>query len=257
MGLFDDYFDPGQFQDNGGLFGRLRSLHPELDFSQAGAGGGAQASFDGSALAPQVSSPPGALPTSPNMASAPLAVAAPTIDPTQNVAASGNSLAPPAADSNVPPPAPTAFDFGAHLNAGFQKWAQTPVGNPFAALANGIAGFNAVQPTDAAFIGPPVQSPAQTPDLSDRLGAAFQSWAQTPVGSPFAALANGTNGFNTGQTSIAPAASPQVSTRTSSDASDPSNAAARTPANPPLANLAPLLPPRRQPMPRRWPGSGT
>src|SRR5579872_3052904 len=167
MGLFDDYFDPDQFQDSGGLFGRLRSLHPELDFSQAGAGGGAQAPFEGPVFAPLASSPPSALRTSPSTASAPLAAPAPTIDPTQNVAASGDSLAPPAVDANVPLPASTAFDFGAHLNAGFQNWAQTPVGNPFAAFANGIAGFNAVQPTDAAFIGPPAPAPAQTPDLSD------------------------------------------------------------------------------------------
>jgi hypothetical protein len=252
MGLFDGYFDPDQFQDSGGLFGRLLSLHPELDFSQTGAGGDPQIPFAGSAFAPQASSPPGALQRSLNSASAPFAAAAPSFDPTRNVAAPGDSLAPPPADANVLPPAP-AFDFGAHLNAGFQKWAQTPVGNPFAALANGIAGFNAVQPTDAAFIGPPAPAPAQTPDLSDRLGAALQSWTHTPVGSPVAALANGINGFNTGQTSVAPAASSPLATGTLSDASDPLNAAARTPATPPFANPAPLWPPRRQSIPRRWP----
>jgi hypothetical protein len=29
MGLFDSYFDPQQFQDSGGLVGRLLSLHQE------------------------------------------------------------------------------------------------------------------------------------------------------------------------------------------------------------------------------------
>ena len=38
-----------------------------------------------------------------------------------------------------------------------------------------------------------------TPDLGDRLSAGFQSWAHTPLGNPFAGIANGIAGFNSGQ----------------------------------------------------------
>ena len=229
MGFLDDFFDPDQFQESGGLLGRLSSLPQGLFASSQ----------------PVVSQTP--------LDATSAARGAAAFDPTQSFAASSDSP-PPSVDSNVSQPSPLSFDLGAHLNAGFQKWAQTPVGNPFAALANGIAGFNAVQPTDAAFIGPPAPPPAQTPDFGDRLGAAFQSWAQTPVGSPFAALANGITGFNTGQTSVAPAVSPPMATRMPSDASDQSSPGAQNPANAPFANLAPLWPPRRPPIPRRWPG---
>jgi len=93
------------------------------------------------------------------------------------------------------------------LGAGFQGWAQTPAGSPFAGLANGINAFNNAQTPNAAsgaFIGPPApaSTPTQSPDFGDRLGSAFQSWAHTPVGNPFTALANGINAFNIGQTNM-------------------------------------------------------
>jgi len=228
MGLFDDYFDPDQFQDSGGLYGRLLSLHPES---------GSQ-SDDGT-------NPPGLI----GAAAAAPAAAAPIFDPAQNAALSGNSTTPPSADANVSQPS-SSYDLGAHLNAGFQKWAQTPAGNPFAALSNGIAGFNAVQPTDAAFIGPPAP-PAQTPDIGDRLGAAFQSWAQTPVGSPFAALANGITGFNMGQ-SVAPTASPARPDQAQTPDSDArANTAIQNPPGASISSVNPLLRPRRPGVPRR------
>lgn len=43
------------------------------------------------------------------------------------------------------------------------------------------------------------QASPQNPDFGDRLSAGFQSWAHTPVGSPFAGLANGIQGFASGQ----------------------------------------------------------
>ncbi|WP_315831126.1 hypothetical protein [Bradyrhizobium prioriisuperbiae] len=43
------------------------------------------------------------------------------------------------------------------------------------------------------------QASPQNPDFGDRLSAGFQSWAHTPVGSPFAGLANGIQGFESGQ----------------------------------------------------------
>src|SRR5579872_1198578 len=113
MGLLDDFFDPDQFKDSGGLLGRLSSLPQGLFASSQG----------------DVSQTPV------DTASA----AAPALDLTQNASASGNALTPASADANVSQ-TPPSFDFGAHLNVGFQKWAQTPVGNPFAALANGIGG---------------------------------------------------------------------------------------------------------------------
>jgi hypothetical protein len=149
MGLFDSYFDPDQFQDSGGLLGRLLSLQPQQDQYQ-----------------PEARSEP------------------------QN----GVDRQPAAA-----PPQP---DLGDRLSAGFQSWAHTPVGNPFAALANGITGFNAGQRTDAAGVASaqaPLPSSAPSPDLGDRLSGGFQSWAHTPVGNPFAALANGIAGSSTGQ----------------------------------------------------------
>jgi hypothetical protein len=171
MGLFDDYLDPDQFQDSGGILGRLLSL-PQLAQLQPGTG------FD---------------PQSPET---------PPDGQTQNMTTSGNIPAPRSGGADVPQAAPPSPDLSDRLSAGFQSWAHTPVGNPFAALANGMAGFNAGQRTDAAGAVPsqtPLPTSAQSPELGDRLSAGFQSWAHTPVGNPFAALANGIAGLSTGQ----------------------------------------------------------
>lgn len=255
MGLFDDYFDPDQFQDSGGLLGRLLSLRPDLDSSQSNDGVNSQSPFEGASFASQVLSPPVVPQISPNAASSPLVAAMSALDPAQNAVASGGvSQAPSFDDANASPSAPPAFDLGAHLNAGFQSWAQTPAGSPFAAIANGISGFNAAQPTDAAFIGPPAPISTQTPEFGDRLGAAFQSWAQTPVGSPFAALANGITGFHTGQTSVTPAAlSATPAQAQAPNSGDRSNGAIQNPQNAFAANANPLVPIRRPPLLRRWP----
>lgn len=45
----------------------------------------------------------------------------------------------------------------------------------------------------------PPQALPPSPDFGDRLSAGFQSWAHTPAGSPFAGLANGLQGFASGQ----------------------------------------------------------
>jgi hypothetical protein len=97
--------------------------------------------------------------------------------------------------SQTVPPAP---GLGDRLSAGFQSWAHTPLGNPFAGLANGLAGFGAGQ-TVAATGPAPSHAAAQSPDLGGRSSAAFQSWAHTPLGNPFAALANGIMGFESGR----------------------------------------------------------
>jgi hypothetical protein len=170
MGLFDSYFDPQTVLDeSGGLFGRLRSLQQEQNQYLPGAG------FDQTPSVPQT----------------------PDYGQTQNITIGGYQM-PQFGRADIAPPLRQPPDFGDRLSAGFQNWAHTPVGNPFAALANGIAGFGSGQRTDAAG-GLLLQTPSPTPDLGDRLSAGFQNWAHTPVGNPFAALANGITGLGSGQ----------------------------------------------------------
>ena len=190
MGLFDGYFDPEQFQDSGGLLGRLRSLQQQQGQFQSGPGFNAQPA---SASAP---SQPAAIPMP---APRPTLPQTPDDQPRQTIAV-GDYQMPQfgAADTSQELQQPPGI--GDRLSAGFQSWAHTPVGNPLAGLANGIGGFSSGQRTDPASIVPS-QIPAQTPNLGDRLSSGFQSWAHTPVGSPFAALANGVSGFSSGQRS--------------------------------------------------------
>lgn len=247
MGLFDDgYFDPDQFQDSGGLPGRLFSAHPEWAFSQSDGGGNSQDPLGGSAAT--VSQAPLASVVSPILAGAAGPFAAPASDTSANAASGKSEAAPSNATNDSASPLPS--DIGARLGAGFQKWAQTPVGSPFAALANGITAFNTVQQGNGAGAvsnGSVAPGSTPAPDLGGRLGAAFQSWALTPVGSPFAALANGITGFNTGQTSVAPAASTPSQAQAQSSEHNAANAPIQ---NPPLAPIA-IVPPKRPPIPRR------
>lgn len=150
MGLFDDYlrFDPELFQPSGGLYGRLASLQPQLTFDQ-----------------PVQGSP---------------------FPPVPAAASSG-----PPATSRGPAP----LDGGG---------------------ASGIAGANTSWPRDDGqtlnmrvgdywmpqFGRADVAAPVTEPTFGDRLNAGFQSWAHTPLGNPFAAIANGMTGFNTGQRSV-------------------------------------------------------
>jgi hypothetical protein len=166
-------------------------------------------------------------------------------DPSQS---GGSASAVSSPDADISLSAPASPDIGARLSAGLQSWTQTPVGSPFAALANGITGFN--NAANGSFIGPPAPTPTQSPDLGDRLGAAFQSWAQTPVGSPFAGIANAVAGFNTGQASAANAASSRPPQAQTPDNSDRANAVVQ---NPPMApNAATIAPTRRLAVIRRW-----
>lgn len=146
MGFFDDYlgFDPKQFEAGGGLYGRLVSLQPQLSFDQP---------TQGSPFPPV---PGSANPSSPatNREAAPTGTAAPGAPqmPSSWPRDDGQTLNMPIGDYWMPqfgraePAAPVAAPtFGDRLNAGFQSWAHTPLGNPFAALANGITGFNTGQ----------------------------------------------------------------------------------------------------------------
>ena len=182
MALFDSYFDPQQFQDSGGLLGRLLSLQQAQGQYQPGEG------FD-----PQSSAQAPSMPQTP---------ASPSLQ----------SPAPQFGGAVVSQAAPQAPDFGDRLNAGFQNWAHTPVGDPFGAIANGIAGFGAGQRTDAAgSASSQTPTPASLPGLGDRLSAGFQSWVHTPAGNPLAALANGIAGLGSGQrTDPAGTAQPQI-----------------------------------------------
>lgn len=203
MGLFDSYFDPEQFQDSGGLLGRLLSLQGQQDQYQPGAGFDGQGSAYGQpAVAPQTPVFPAvALPASTNVAPATIAPQPPDYGQTQDIAI-GNYQMPQFGRADIAQAAPPAPDLGDRLNAGLQGWAHTPAGNPFAAIANGIAGFNAGRRTDAGSSTPTqtlLQASTPSPDLGDRLSAGFQSWAHTPVGNPLAAIANGIAGLNSGQ----------------------------------------------------------
>jgi hypothetical protein len=232
MSLFDDYFDPGQFRDSGGLVGRMMSAHPEWGLPQAGADGNSQNSFG---LRPAMDSQTPVQSAPSPVASAGTGVVAasgPVGDPTQYAGAANVSTS--SASHLNDPSLSFSPDFGARLNAGFQRWAQTPTGSPFAALANGIAGFNGTQPASDATT---MSNAAPPHDLSDRLGAAFQSWAQTPVGSPFAGLANGIAGFNTGQMSLSPAA--RTPAQSKFDGGDTMIALAQSPS---LAAANPIAP---------------
>jgi hypothetical protein len=181
MGLFDSYFDPQTVSgESGDLLGRLLSLQQEQRQYQPGAG------FD----------------------QAPSVQQTPDYGQTQNVAVGGYQM-PQFGRADISPRLQQPPDFGDRLSAGFQNWAHTPVGNPFAALANGVAGFGSGQRTDAAGVVLP-QTPSPTPDLGDRLSAGFQNWARTPVGNPFAALANGITGPGSGQRITDPVTAPQT-----------------------------------------------
>jgi hypothetical protein len=229
MGLFDDYFDPQTFSgDSGGLLGRLQLQQGQY---QPGPG------FDLTPSVPQSS-----------LTATPSVPQTPDSGQTQNIAIGGYQM-PQFGRADVPQPVQQPVqqpsDLGDRLSAGFQSWAHTPVGNPMAAIANGITGFGSGQRTDQAQAGVvSSQTPSSTPDLGDRLSAGFQNWAHTPVGNPMAAIANGITGVSSGQLTTDP---PQISQAqvaalkslfgvnqdATSTAADPQagNLAARQPAN--------------------------
>jgi hypothetical protein len=189
MGLFDDYFDPQTFSgDSGGLLGRLQLQQGQY---QPGPG------FDLTPSVPQL--PLTATPSVPQT---------PDSGQTQNIAIGGYQM-PQFGRADVPQPVQQPVqqppDLGDRLNAGFQNWAHTLVGNPMAAIANGITGFGSGQRTDQAQAGAvPPQTQSSTADLGDRLSAGFQNWAHTPVGNPMAAIANGITGLSSGQLTTDP-----------------------------------------------------
>lgn len=139
MGLFDDYsdyFDPQQFA-GGGLYGRLLSLQEQQGQYQPSQGPDATGGqLSTAASAPQFPSA---------ASSTPIASSSQDSGPNSYLRI-GDYWMPQfgGAGTSSQPGQPTP-DLGDRLNAGFQSWAHTPLGNPFAGIANGIAGFNSGQ----------------------------------------------------------------------------------------------------------------
>ena len=118
MSIFDDYTDPNQFEAGGGLLGRLISLQRQQAQYQPAQG-----------FEPISSASAGDTPD---------------YGQTQDIRI-GDYRMPQFGRAESPQVVPVP-DLGGRLSAGFQSWAHTPVGNPFAALANGITGFSLGQP---------------------------------------------------------------------------------------------------------------
>ncbi|MBR0756608.1 hypothetical protein JQ604_30900 [Bradyrhizobium jicamae] len=160
MGLFDNSFDfdPAQFAVGGGLLGRLEAMQPFNQFLPGDGFPSPPVSPNTPAAVAVSGGPTGPAPQKP--------VQSPLLTPDYGQIAPmpiGDYLMPRFGRAEQPALAP---DFATRLSAGFQSWAHTPVGNPFAGLANGIAGFNSgrrvVDPgAKAADDGPETLSPAQ------------------------------------------------------------------------------------------------
>ena len=161
MGFFDEYFEPQQYQGGRGLTGWLEALQQQQAYQPSGFAGWLQ---PGSIVNPTTESAPrpqsDSVPATPSYP-APFAVgnvAIPTprpVDiPTGGIAI-GDYFMPQFGAAHVQ----AQPELGDRLSAGFRSWAYTPVGNPFAALANAITGFQTGQYTAA----PPLQSLADDP----------------------------------------------------------------------------------------------
>jgi len=212
MGLFDGYFDPEQFQDSGGLLGRLVSLQQQQGQYQPPPGFNAQSDSASTPTQPASIALPVQRPAMPQ---------APDAGPLQTIAI-GDYQMPQFGRVGASPTVQQQPAFADRLTTGFQSWAHTPLGNPVAGLANGMAGFGSGQRTDpAGVVSSPSQAPAQTADLGDRFRSGLQSLAHTPVGNPFAALANGLSGFGSGRRSDPAAIAQPILTSPTDAAGDP------------------------------------
>jgi len=140
MGLFDSYFDPGQFQDSGGLLGRLLSLQQQQSQYQSGPGFNAQAESANASPQPAALPMPAPRPTLPQT---------PDERPRQTIAV-GDYQMPQLGGADTSQGVQQQPGIGDRLSAGFQSWAHTPVGNPFAALANGVSAFSSGPRSDPA-----------------------------------------------------------------------------------------------------------
>jgi hypothetical protein len=154
MGLLDGYLDPEQFQASGGLLGRLLSL-PEMQ-------GLYQPSPDDLDQAPSVPQMPPLRP----MPWPTLLGYGQSLSNSQTAASNLTSqyqaLRPVLGDHNAmlatvnPALSP---DPGNRLSASFQSRAYTPVGNPMAGLASGVAGLGSGPRTDPAGLARQILQP--------------------------------------------------------------------------------------------------
>jgi hypothetical protein len=164
MGLLDSYFDPEQFEAGGGLIGRLLSLQQMQGQYLPSDGSNPQLSANnGQTAAAPMSAPfPMPRPTSPGNGPA-IEPQTPDYGQTQNIPI-GDYQMPQFGRADVSRAAQPLPDFGDRLRAGFESWADTPVGNPIAAVANGIAGLVSGQRTD------PTGLAQQIPHMRDPYG---------------------------------------------------------------------------------------
>jgi hypothetical protein len=178
MALFDGDFDPQQFEGSGGLLDRLLALQqqqapyqPPQGFAVASdqtLGGGSINQPASPVLPPQSGTtamtplPSSGVPNWPSTGQP--APASPTSDygPSAYIRV-GNYLMPQFGPIDAPQTTQPSHDLGDRLWAGFQSWAHTPVGNPFAALANGIAGFKSGQNIEPAAVPQTRASRAEIP----------------------------------------------------------------------------------------------
>lgn len=153
MGLLDSYFDPEQFEGGGGLIGRLLSLQQMQGQYRPSAGFNQQISADNGHAVGAPLSLPMPQPTLP-------AFDPPTPDygQTQNVPL-GDYQMPQFGRADVSQAVQQLPDFGDRLRAGFQSWAHTPVGNPIAGFANGIAGLGSGKRSDPAGLAQQIPQP--------------------------------------------------------------------------------------------------
>lgn len=164
MGLFDDYFNPQQYATGRGLTGLLESLQQQQAY-QPGAGSGgwpqiAPAAGRGFEAASPQPSPPQAIPEASinrpmpfPAGTIPIPTPRPTDLPSGSIAI-GNYPMPQFGATQVAPHPQGQPDIGDRLIAGFNSWAYTPVGNPFAALANAITGLSSGRFTAGPELGP-------------------------------------------------------------------------------------------------------
>jgi hypothetical protein len=143
MGFFDRYFEPQEFEVGRGLLGRLQSLQGDQSAYQAG---GQFGGWPDARLAGNPSSGPATSQRPIEQLSAAPAETGPQYpDGVSSLMRIGNYFMPQFGASQAVQSAQPQPDVGDRLSAGFRSWAYTPVGNPFAALANAITGFTSGQ----------------------------------------------------------------------------------------------------------------
>ena len=165
MAFFDDYFEPQQYQGGRGLTDLLESLQQQQAYQPGGFAGWPQpgstvnppmerAFARQSAHVPAVPEKSTSQPTSYPVGNVPFPTPRPVDIPSRGFAI-GDYFMPQFGGTQASQYAQSQPDLGDRLSAGFRGWAYTPVGNPFAALANAITGFTTGQFTAA----PALKSP--------------------------------------------------------------------------------------------------